>query len=298
MTRLSLINFSVEPYAIINLPKTITDLSLSVSTSTHTSDWNDRPVLETKLFPPRLVLLGLYWSSTVAISLSLEQFNLTFCSLTYEGEESFDFPHQMFKSFPNTLERLFMLNMTVTVSGTADLDPMTLLPNLKLLTVNEAGCGWFAHIPRSVEQLDISSVRNAINSPLFAQGQLLKHLPPSLRKLRLPFKGEAPPPQDCSYLPQLRTLRLLGDVPMPSSQLRLLPRSLKRLSFQNSKLDDADLPFLPPYLKSCYLGDMSTNIAPYISIACLARCSISMLENAPEFAKVAKARVHDAKVHQ
>lgn len=209
-----------------------------------------------------------------------------------EYREPSSFPHQLFNSFPNTLKRLSLRHMTIVHAGSTDLDLMKLLPNLEALTVDEADCDWFEHIPRSVTDLDIDKLRTQA-SPMFSDGKMLQHLPPSLRTLRL--AGDISLPlQDWSYLPHLQYLDLSFASDVPSSKLRTLPRSLKQLWAKVNVLDD-DVVHLPQHLEDFTPVEWTTPLAMCLPLKCLAHVQDDFSK---EFERLAQTRVRQAAVHQ
>ena len=279
----------LEPSQIVNLPQSVTVLALSVSTYSYGVA---KPTLDTKLLPPRLTDLSLTWTSQVSISLSLEHLELINCTLEYDSTDLFDL-RSTFKSFPNSLEHLILENIAIQTTETDELDPETLLPNLKALTVSQADCDWFPNIPRKLEYLDIRSLLAIAKSPLLQSGQLFKHLPTSLVSLKL--SGHARihlPPQDLPF-PSLRTLTLLCTQTASSEQIRKLPPTLKELSIYITDLDGKDISLLPQHLERCKLGEILdfVDLLPFRSLS-------TIKNNFQGLLKLVQNRVRKAALHQ
>lgn len=271
LTTLHLDYFWIEPSEIANLPKTVQNLTIYISSSQNGSSLL---VLRTALLPPSLVHLDLKWTSEIDISLSLDKHPLRTCRLVYEGITNWPLPFEQLQSFPDSLTDLEMCSINL-ISPRADLVlPKDLLPKLQVLRVHQASCELFELVPRALQTLAFSYISDLDKSPLLVDGQLFKHLPTSLRQLQLlehmyPPKFELPP-QEFGHLPNLVSLILRCTPKVSSTMIRKLPRGLLHLQ-ACIKVESVDLPFLPPGLMSCHLDLTTTQLVEYLPLRALAR---------------------------
>ena len=296
---LKLEHFWIESNAVVNLPKTLETLVLSVSTSV-TPEAGPRAVFHARTLPPNLTSLNLSWTSQMALNLGLTNFtSLQSLTLKFEAEQSAGLPTtHLFDRLPKSLTSLNLLNVGIRApiegQSLSDLE----LPNLTSLEA-----AWlysidlFKHLPRGIRTLDMGLLRDVTiaESPLLADGQLFKDLPPTLTMLSIDFdldEVESIPVQSLNHLPFLKHLNIATTPSMPSSILRSLPRSLTHLQLNVTEWNEDDLSYILPQLHVCYLENITPTVVKYMSLRSLA--CLDLNEVSSEVWDIAQTRVRQA----
>lgn len=307
LSTLGLLKFWIEPSDIIHLPRTLSTLSVSVSSSNAASKIGDTPQLCTDQLPPRLTSLNLAWTSLVNINVSLKHLPLKKCTLQYQEpiNQSKYFPYEILHRFSDTLTYLKLANICITPPSQKEVLELP-LPNLTSLKILATHCKLFKFIPRNVRYLSIKFISGIPESPLLRAGQLFQHLPASLSALILKEAWSnlqndfELPPQRLDHLRSLLHLRLTCVHKVSSGMLKQLPQSLKHLDIKITELKDDDAPFIPPRLITCLIPNVTLALVQNIPIAALAGINAdkSPVKVSHELEEIAQERVSQASIHQ
>ena len=294
---LELEGYSIELQDVRNLPPTLETLTLRVEASASTNE-QTKPILHLAVLPPKLTNLNLEWNDSVSICFETTNITLTRCSLSFEGRKEEYVTSETLALFPPSLTSLICrrIGFRNLVEPTKTLPDM-LLPNLKRLRADHATVDWLPFAPRSLQTLCFNILTDVTKSPLLATGQLFKHLPPTLTHLDVNFSGRdrlSLPPQEFRHLPLLTYLRLGSNMEMPSSTLRLLPRTLRHLKINITKWNYNDLPDLPPHLYTCRFPEYTLKIVEHMSL----RSLVVIWRPKPPILQLVESRVKQAAVEQ
>ena len=304
LTSLSLMNW-IEPSEIANLPRTLETLELCVSSDIPQSG-QERPSLLTSTLPPNLTSLDLSWDKTVAINIALTNFK-SLHTVTLKHAASNRIPlaaTRIFGQLPASLTTLNLCEIGILApeEGKSLSDDLG-LPNLTSLEVVYIySVDFFKHLPRCLRTLDIGFIRQVSESPLLADGQLYKDLPPTLTRLRADFnlgrdfKSPSIPAQSLYHLPLLKHLYIGSTPKMPSSILRTLPRLLTHLQIDITDWNEDDLPYLPPQLHVCHLENITRKVVKCMSLRSLG--CLDQEEVSRKVWKLAQSRVLQASQNQ
>lgn len=237
---LALVGSAVPSQHLANLPQTINKLSIAIAHTLQKS-------VSTKLLPPSLTDLQLTTFSKV----SLDFDHLKTCILIPQqgpGEDEY------------TLDNLAPASLTHLVipmkfrADRPNSKPPTLPAGLTTLCVSSWPCSWFECLPRGLQHFETETLDGTSESPLTASGRLFDALPPSLKQLKVTGRTSTTPnssvlpPQNFDSVPSLQVLVLL--MPVHSSFLHLVPRSLTHLEFMPRSIKEESLPLLPPRLNT------------------------------------------------
>ena len=301
-------DFWIDPRAVVNLPKTLETLALIVSAPATREEIEQNLVLHASMLPPNLTSLHLTWTPKVTINLALAKFDsILTLTLQFQSEKRAALPTtHLFDRLPKSLTTLKLLNVGILapIEGNSLSDDLK-LPNLTSLEASYIySIDLFKHLPHGLRNLDVGIIlpSSIVESPLLADGQLYKDLPPTLTRLRVlfnlgpNFKSPSIPAQSFNHLPLLKHL-CIGSIPkMPSNILRTLPRSLTHLQLNVTEWNEDDLPYLPPQLHVCYLENITPKVVEYMSLRSLG--SLDQDELSSEVSDIAKNRVLQASQNQ
>ena len=294
---LSLENFWIEPTDIAHLPLTLNDLSLVISSSIEpTPEAPERPVFDPSKLPPHLTSLKVGWTSKIAFLMSFPKSKLEHCHLDFLEGHLFCFETHL-STLPESLTSFHStgIDLKAPVKGIG----LANHPRLTSITADYAHIDYLEFLPRVLQVFEVTYIDGIDNSPLVANGQMLKHLPPSLKVFLL--KGSCLdatsefelPAQRFDHLPALTDLSLYCAPKISSSILRNLPRSLKHLDLEITEWDNDDLPYLPPRIKTLFVPVITPKLAEHMSLSSLAY--LENVENvSDQVMKIARRRVREA----